>query len=289
MTRNYPTVRLVKRVAADFPFSAEDRAKVAEPGEHRAYMNHYGAVSVLTPPGTRLGVKPAEFAWVHGKPDGWHAGTTCNVAANLAIVTETNRHRVSRVGPGMGIEPCALAAGHEGPHRARRCCWTPSPDDKDTLCPICRSSGYLAPVRKMAWRDFQAFAQGWEPLYGAADGEHLWDDPQAGLEDVHGPEVSGPVSLHVYERRELDDSYIRRAARDLLEWWSERFSEDFGGDDGQGEDGGEQADAEAFVRACAARAKPWQCEFTGIAVMFDEADLAAFGVRVVQPEAPEPA
>jgi len=253
MKRNNPTVRLVKRVTADFPFLAslvnpDKPTAVAEPAEHLAYMNHYGAVSVLTP-GGRLGVKPNEFAWVHGEPKDWGRQETAE--------------------------------------RKNGCCWTPCPDDKDEVCPICRGSGFKAPTRTVAWRDFQALAQGWEPLYGPHDAERMWDDPQAALEDVHGPVVSGPVALHVYERRDIDDDYIRRAARDLLDWWAERFSEDFGSDENEGENGGELADAEAFVRACAARAVPWQCEFTGIAVMLDEADIVAFGVRVAPAEVPD--
>lgn len=67
-----PTIRLIRRIAADFSFlcDKEKPIPVANPGEHRAYMNHYGAVSVLTPGGL-LGVRPAEFEWTHGEPPDW--------------------------------------------------------------------------------------------------------------------------------------------------------------------------------------------------------------------------
>jgi len=68
----HPTIRLVRRIAADFPFLYPKDKPVprADPGEHRAYMNHHGAVSVDTTGGL-LGVKPAEFEWAFGEPPGW--------------------------------------------------------------------------------------------------------------------------------------------------------------------------------------------------------------------------
>ena len=67
-----PTIRLIRRISADFPFLCDKSKSIpsAEAGEHRAYMNHYGAVSVLTPGGL-LGVKPSEFEWVRDEPPTW--------------------------------------------------------------------------------------------------------------------------------------------------------------------------------------------------------------------------
>lgn len=99
----HPTIRLVRRIAADFPFLL-DRSKppcVADPGERRAFMNHYGAVSVETPGGL-LGVKPAEFEWVHGEPPDWGRQETAG--------------------------------------RKNGCCWT-QPDGSS--CPTCRGPGHV--------------------------------------------------------------------------------------------------------------------------------------------------
>lgn len=50
-------VRLARRVCGDGPF----RSLRAEPGDYVCESNEWGAVSVTTSNGQRLGVKPAEF------------------------------------------------------------------------------------------------------------------------------------------------------------------------------------------------------------------------------------
>jgi hypothetical protein len=287
--RTYPTIRLTSSVHADFPFSVDGRANPG--GEVRAYMNHYGAVSIETPGGL-LGVKPAEFTWVHGRPDTWHTGTTCGVATNLAIVTETSKHRVFRMGPGMGIEKCGLGVGHDGPHRPRLCCWSPHASDTDTRCPICRGVAYIGPERRIAFRDFRPVpAERPGVLYGPRDAERMHEDVGDALEAIFGEivVVNAPVEVLVYERVEIDERAVQSMARNLVEWWNEQFNEDYGGDDGEGESGANADEALALVKSWTTRAVPWQCEPTGEVIVLDADDLSRFDYRVIQPADPEPA
>lgn len=246
MKRNYPTVRLVRRVTADIPFLASvahpgKPPAVALPGEHRAYMNHYGAVSVLTPGGS-LGVKPAEFAWVHGEPPDWGRQET--------------------------------AARRNG------CCWTPEPDDHRDSCPVCHGRGYSAPERRIAFRAFKPEA-GREVIYGPKDAERMHTEVADALESTFGEiiTVDAPVEMLVYERREIDESAVRSLARNLVDWWAEQFSEEYGGESGEGEDGSNLDEAVALVNGWAARAQPWQCEPTGEVLVLDQEDLAGFDFR----------
>jgi hypothetical protein len=65
-----PAVLLRFTVRGDLIFSGT----CAHPGEHKAYMNRYGAVSVMATNGRLLGLRPGEFEWVSGKPAQWGEG-----------------------------------------------------------------------------------------------------------------------------------------------------------------------------------------------------------------------
>lgn len=65
-----PTIRLHHMVHGDFIFAGT----YAEAGVHKAYMNAYGAVSVVATNGELLGILPSEFEWVTGKPTRWGHG-----------------------------------------------------------------------------------------------------------------------------------------------------------------------------------------------------------------------
>ena len=56
-------VILINPVTGDWPF----KKIVAPAGIYDAYVNPHGAVSVTTPDGTMLGVKPGEFKWLEKK------------------------------------------------------------------------------------------------------------------------------------------------------------------------------------------------------------------------------
>jgi len=62
-----PTIRLLHFIRGDFCFAGT----FAEPGIHKAYMNRYGAVSVIAENGRLLGVMPSEMEWVSGEPSRW--------------------------------------------------------------------------------------------------------------------------------------------------------------------------------------------------------------------------
>ncbi len=55
-----PKIRLNRRVSGDWPFSNVS----VEPGVYQPYSNPYGALSVVTDNGKKLGIKPSEFEWI---------------------------------------------------------------------------------------------------------------------------------------------------------------------------------------------------------------------------------
>jgi protein gp37 len=63
-------IRLPRAVCSELPWEINSHARVAEPGIYRAEANRHNALSVRTPSGDLLGIKPAEFerlpalAWV---------------------------------------------------------------------------------------------------------------------------------------------------------------------------------------------------------------------------------
>jgi hypothetical protein len=65
-----PTVRTNSTVRGDYVFAKT----YALPGVHKAYMNAYGAVSIVAENGELLGLFPSEFEWVSGKPSRWGHG-----------------------------------------------------------------------------------------------------------------------------------------------------------------------------------------------------------------------
>lgn len=65
-----PTVYIPHAVRGDLIFGDT----VALPGVHTAFMNRYGAVSVMAGNGRLLGLRPGEFEWVSGKPSHWCEG-----------------------------------------------------------------------------------------------------------------------------------------------------------------------------------------------------------------------
>ncbi|MBI9112220.1 hypothetical protein [Maridesulfovibrio ferrireducens] len=62
-----PTIKLLHDIRGDL-FATDTRARA---GEYKAYMNRYGAVSVIADNGKRLGVLPHEMEWISGKPSKW--------------------------------------------------------------------------------------------------------------------------------------------------------------------------------------------------------------------------
>ena len=69
-TGEVPTVKLLHDVRGDFCFVGT----VARAGVHKAYLNQYGAVTVLAENWHGLGVRPHEMEWVSGKPSHWCEG-----------------------------------------------------------------------------------------------------------------------------------------------------------------------------------------------------------------------
>ncbi|WP_027178803.1 hypothetical protein [Maridesulfovibrio bastinii] len=66
-----PVVKLLHDVPGEYCFAGT----VARAGEHKAYLNQYGAVSVIAENGHGLGIFPNEMEWVSGKPTHWGEGS----------------------------------------------------------------------------------------------------------------------------------------------------------------------------------------------------------------------
>lgn len=60
MERANRRIILMRDIHGDFPF----QHVCAPAGVHDAYMNPYGAVSVIATNGEMLGIKPNEFEWL---------------------------------------------------------------------------------------------------------------------------------------------------------------------------------------------------------------------------------
>jgi hypothetical protein len=60
MTEQKGRVILTRTIRGDFPFQHTK----AEPGVYDAFVNPYGAVSVIANNGEMLGLKPGEFQWL---------------------------------------------------------------------------------------------------------------------------------------------------------------------------------------------------------------------------------
>lgn len=95
--------------------------------------------------------------------------------------------------------------------------------------------------------------------------------------DTFCPDVPDEIEVLCFKRREVDEEWIESAVWNFLEWWAERFGDEFGPWDDGPTDGSNAAEATELLKKWCARAEVFACEEMPIVIVLDREAINGIG------------